>query len=187
MLGDNIFYGAGLSGELKNAAASSEWATVFGYWVRDPERYGVIEFDKSGNAISIEEKPATPRSNYVVTGLYFYDADVCDMAADVKPSARGELEITALNEMYLKAGKLNVELLGRGYAWLDTGTHNSLLQAAQFVQAIEERQSLKIGCPEEIAFREGYISSEQVREIVQASQNSTYIDYLKRLAGLNLP
>ncbi|MEQ9142878.1 MAG: glucose-1-phosphate thymidylyltransferase RfbA [Parvibaculaceae bacterium] len=182
VLGDNIFYGAGLSGKLKTAAAVSEGATVFGYWVRDPERYGVVDFDKSGNAISIEEKPAAPKSNYAVTGLYFYDVDVCDMAADVKPSARGELEITTLNEMYLKAGKLNVELLGRGYAWLDTGTHDSLLQAAQFVQTIEERQSLKIGCPEEIAYQRGNISKNQMFDIAESYGKSSYADYLKLVA-----
>ena len=183
VLGDNIFYGAGLSGKLKTAAALSEGATVFGYWVRDPERYGVVDFDKSGNAISIEEKPAAPKSNYAVTGLYFYDADVCDMAADVKPSARGELEITTLNEMYLKAGKLNVELLGRGYAWLDTGTHDSLLQAAQFVQTIEERQSLKIGCPEEIAFFSSWISSAEIRSLAEKYGKSSYGDYLITVAS----
>ncbi len=182
VLGDNIFYGAGLSGKLKSAAALSEGATVFGYWVRDPERYGVVEFDKSGNAISIEEKPAAPKSNYAVTGLYFYDADVCDMAADVKPSARGELEITTLNEMYLKAGKLNVELLGRGYAWLDTGTHDSLLQAAQFVQTIEERQSLKIGCPEEIAFFSSWISTREILSLAENYGKSSYAVYLKQIA-----
>ncbi|PCJ70528.1 MAG: glucose-1-phosphate thymidylyltransferase [Rhodobiaceae bacterium] len=183
VLGDNIFYGAGLSEKLRHAAQLSEGATVFGYSVKDPERYGVVEFDEDGNAISIEEKPTVPKSNYAVTGLYFYDANVCDMAADVRPSARGELEITTLNEMYLKAGKLNVELLGRGYAWLDTGTHDSLLQASHFVQTIEERQTLKIGCPEEIAFQAGYISRDQILAIAKNYGKSSYADYLVHLVG----
>ena len=181
VLGDNIFYGAGLSEKLRDAATLRNGATVFGYWVKDPERYGVVEFDPSGNTISIEEKPTSPKSNYAVTGLYFYDSDVCEMATDVRPSARGELEITTLNEMYLKAGKLNVELLGRGYAWLDTGTHDSLLQASHFVQTIEERQSLKIGCPEEVAYRSGFITKEQITEIATGYGKSSYADYLQQI------
>lgn len=182
VLGDNIFYGAGLSEKLKRAASQSSGATVFGYWVKDPERYGVISFDEHGRATGIEEKPTTPKSNHAVTGLYFYDGDVCDMAKDVKPSARGELEITTLNEMYLHAGKLSVEILGRGYAWLDTGTHASLLQASQFVQTMEERQNLKIACPEEIALRSGFITQTQVDEIATSYGNSTYADYLFQLS-----
>ncbi len=182
VLGDNIFYGAGLSDKLKRAASQSSGATVFGYWVKDPERYGVISFDEHGRATGIEEKPINPKSNHAVTGLYFYDSDVCDMAEDVEPSARGELEITALNEMYLHAGKLNVEVLGRGYTWLDTGTHKSLLQAAQFVQTIEERQNLKIACPEEIALHSGLITKIQVGKIAASLGKSSYADYLLQLS-----
>jgi glucose-1-phosphate thymidylyltransferase len=182
VLGDNIFYGAGLSDKLKHAASGTDGATIFGYWVKDPERYGVVSFDESGNPVDIEEKPAQPKSNYAVTGLYFYDSDVCDMAMDVKPSARGELEITTLNEMYLHSGKLNVELLGRGFAWLDTGTHASLLQASQYVQTIEERQNLKIACPEEIALRSDFITKDQVDDIATSMGKSTYADYLFQLS-----
>lgn len=182
VLGDNIFYGAGLSDKLKHAASTTDGATIFGYWVKDPERYGVVSFDEKGTPVDIEEKPAHPKSNYAVTGLYFYDSDVCDMAMDVKPSARGELEITTLNEMYLHAGKLNVELLGRGFAWLDTGTHASLLQASQYVQTIEERQNLKIACPEEIALRSDFITKDQVDDIATSMGKSTYADYLFQLS-----
>ncbi len=183
VLGDNIFYGAGLSPKLIDAASLIDGAMVFGYWVKDPERYGVISFDAVGKANSIEEKPAAPKSNYAVTGLYFYDSDVCDMAMDVKPSARGELEITTLNEMYLTAGKLNVKILGRGYTWLDTGTHASLLQASLFVQTIEERQSLKIGCPEEIAYRSGFINADRLSEIAANYGKSSYGEYLETLVS----
>ena len=181
MLGDNIFYGSGLSGILQRAAQRSEGATVFGYWVRDPDRYGVVEFDAKGNAISIEEKPENPKSNYAVTGLYFYDSRVSDLATEVRPSARGELEITTLNEIYLEQGALTVEMLGRGFTWLDTGTHQSLLQAGAFVETIEERQNLKIGSPDEVAFRMGYIDAEQVLKIARGIGKSSYGDYLRAL------
>ncbi|MBI1383303.1 MAG: glucose-1-phosphate thymidylyltransferase RfbA [Rhizobiales bacterium] len=183
VLGDNIFYGHGLSGMVQRAAQQTTGATVFGYQVRDPERYGVVAFDESGNATSIEEKPQHPKSNYAVTGLYFYDHNVCDMAARVRPSKRGELEITSLNEMYLEAGLLRVELMGRGFAWLDTGTFDSLLQAAQFVQTIEERQGLKIGCPEEVAYRMGYIDAGQLRALAEPLLKSGYGTYLMALVG----
>ncbi|WP_428482747.1 glucose-1-phosphate thymidylyltransferase RfbA [Pyruvatibacter mobilis] len=182
VLGDNIFHGAGLSGQLLNAAHLNDGATVFAYWVGDPHRYGVIELDDQGNALGVEEKPQNPKSNYVLTGLYFFDGDVSDAAAELTPSARGELEITSLIEIYRKAGRLKVEFLGRGYAWLDTGTHDSLLQASQFVQTIEERQSLKIGCPEEIAYRSGYISREQLVAIAESFGESSYADYLQLIA-----
>ncbi len=182
VLGDNIFHGAGLSGLLLNAAHVNEGATVFGYWVGDPERYGVLELDDHGNALGVEEKPAKPKSNYVLTGLYFFDGDVSSAAESITPSARGELEITSLIEIYRRAGRLKVEFLGRGYAWLDTGTHETLLQASQFVQTIEERQSLKIGCPEEIAYRSGYISREQLIAIAESFGESTYADYLQFIA-----
>ncbi len=181
VLGDNIFYGSGLSGILQRAARRGKGATVFGYWVRDPERYGVVEFDERGNAISIEEKPKKPKSNYAVTGLYFYDSMVSDLAAEVRPSARGELEITTLNEMYLEDGALTVEMLGRGFTWLDTGTHQSLLQAGAFVETIEERQNLKIGSPDEVAFRMGYICAEQLLKIAHDIGKSSYADYLRAL------
>jgi glucose-1-phosphate thymidylyltransferase len=184
VLGDNIFYGAGLSQRLQQAASQRSGATVFGYWVRDPERYGVVAFDAQGRAYSIEEKPSHPKSNYAVTGLYFYDERVTDFAAEVRPSARGELEITTLNEMYLKAGSLSVELLGRGYAWLDTGTHDSLLQAAQFVQTIEERQNLKIGSPEEVAWRMNYIDTENLLRLAAEQGKSAYGEYLRNIGGL---
>ncbi|MBO6634885.1 glucose-1-phosphate thymidylyltransferase RfbA [Parvibaculum sp.] len=181
VLGDNIFYGSGLSGILQRTARRKKGATVFGYWVRDPERYGVVEFDEEGNAISIEEKPKKPKSNYAVTGLYFYDSRVSDLAAEVRPSARGELEITTLNEMYLEDGALTVEMLGRGFTWLDTGTHQSLLQAGAFVETIEERQNLKIGSPDEVAFRMGYIDAEQLQRIAHDIGKSSYADYLRAL------
>ncbi|MDR3499405.1 MAG: glucose-1-phosphate thymidylyltransferase RfbA [Parvibaculum sp.] len=183
ILGDNIFYGAGLSQRLQATARVEKGATIFGYWVKDPSRYGVVEFDAAGKAISIEEKPDRPKSNYAVTGLYFYDAQVSDMVTNVRPSARGELEITTLNNMYLKQDDLAVEVLGRGYAWLDTGTYESLLQAAQFVQTIEDRQNLKIGCPEEIAWRMGFINAEQVMAIAKTQGKSGYSEYLRRVVA----
>jgi glucose-1-phosphate thymidylyltransferase len=183
VLGDNIFYGHELSGLLQQAAHRSEGATVFGYHVRNPQAYGVIEFDASGNAVSIEEKPAVPRSNFAVTGLYFYDEQVVEIAHGVRPSARGELEITDVNNAYLRQGKLKVERLGRGTAWLDTGTHESLLQASQFIQAIEERQGLKVACLEEIAYRMGYIDLEQLERLLQPLRQTAYGQYLHQLLG----
>ena len=181
VLGDNLFYGHGLPAMLDEAAALKSGAVVFGSHVTDPERYGVVEFDQSWRAVSIEEKPAKPKSNYAVTGLYFYDETVCARAKDVKPSARGELEITTLNEMYLNDGALKVQVMGRGFAWLDTGTHDSLLQASQFVQTVEERQGLKIGCVEEIAYRQGFIDAAQLRTLAGALEKSGYGDYLLRI------
>jgi glucose-1-phosphate thymidylyltransferase len=183
ILGDNIFYGHGLSEALQRTAAMGEGATIFGYYVRDPERYGVVEFDAEGRAVSIEEKPEHPRSNYAVTGLYFYDSDVLDIAADLKPSPRGELEITDVNRRYLELGRIRVELLGRGYAWLDTGTHESLLQAAAFVETIEQRQGLKIACPEEIAYRSGWIDGEQLARLAAPLAKNSYGQYLHALAA----
>ena len=180
-LGDNIFYGHGFSELLQSAAKRKTGATVFAYRVRDPERYGVVEFGTGGQAISLEEKPAKPRSSYAVTGLYFYDNSVLDIAANLKPSPRGELEITDVNRVYLERGDLHVEVLGRGVAWLDTGTHASLLQAANFMQAIEERQGLKVACLEEVAYRMGYIDAAQVRETAKAMKNNEYGQYLLRL------
>ncbi|WP_105258045.1 glucose-1-phosphate thymidylyltransferase RfbA [Pseudoalteromonas sp. T1lg88] len=184
VLGDNIFYGQGFSPKLKHAveqAKQGQGATVFGYQVKDPERFGVVEFDSQLKAISIEEKPAQPKSNYAVTGLYFYDNSVIEMAKEVKPSDRGELEITCLNEMYLQQGKLNVEMLGRGFAWLDTGTHESLLEAAQFVETVEKRQGFKIACLEEIAFHNGWLTAEQLQGQAQLLRKNNYGEYL---AGL---
>ncbi len=181
VLGDNIFYGHGLGEMLEDAAQLTSGAVVFGSHVLDPERYGVVEFDADGRAVSIEEKPLRPKSNYAVTGLYFYDESVCERARRVKPSARGELEITTLNQMYLEDGALSVRLLGRGFAWLDTGTYASLLQAAQFVQTVEERQGLKIGCVEEVAFRMGYISADEVRALAKPLLKSGYGAYLERI------
>jgi glucose-1-phosphate thymidylyltransferase len=187
MLGDNIFYGQGLVKRLQAAAARSEGATVFAYWVRDPERYGVVAFDADGRATDIEEKPARPKSNFAVTGLYFYDADVVEIAANLKPSPRGELEITDVNRAYLERGDLRVEMLGRGAAWLDTGTHESLLQAAQFVEVVEARQGLKISCVEEIAWRMGFIDSAALRALAEPLAGNGYgrylLDLLKREAG----
>ena len=181
ILGDNIFYGHGLPESLRRAAALSDGATVFAYRVKDPERYGVVEFDQDMRAISIEEKPQRPKSNYAVTGLYFYDARVCDMAAQLKPSARGELEITDLNRVYLTQGKLRVEQFGRGFAWFDTGTQESLLQAANFVETVELRQGLKIACPEEVAFHLGWIGAEQLGKLADRLAKSTYGMYLRAL------
>ena len=178
VLGDNILHGHGLSGLLRNCATLSDGAQIFGYWVRDPERYGVVEFDDDGHAMSLEEKPKQPKSHYAVPGLYFYGADVADLAARLEPSDRGELEITDLNRLYLDRGRLNVEVLGRGYAWLDAGTHRSLIEASNFIQAIEERQGLKIGCLEEIAWRNGWIDRDGVRAEAEAAGSSSYGAYL---------
>jgi glucose-1-phosphate thymidylyltransferase len=180
-LGDNIFYGAHFSDYLKSAAARPDGATVFGYLVRDPERYGVVEFDALGRAVSLEEKPARPRSSYAVTGLYFYDNQVLDIAAGLRPSARGELEITDVNRAYLERGRLHVEKLGRGIAWLDTGTHEALSQASNYIQAIEERQGLMVACLEEIAFRLGYIDAEALARLASTMASSPYGHYLSRL------
>ncbi|MFZ6692577.1 glucose-1-phosphate thymidylyltransferase RfbA [Undibacterium sp. SXout20W] len=181
ILGDNIYYGHDFEPQLRNADARNQGATVFAYHVHDPERYGVVDFDANKQAISIEEKPLKPKSNYAVTGLYFYDNQVCDIAANIKPSPRGELEITDVNNVYLKQGELNVELMGRGMAWLDTGTHESLLEAGQFVATIEKRQGLKVACPEEIAFRRNYISAEQLEALAQPLKKNEYGQYLLRL------
>jgi len=183
VLGDNIFYGQSLSGQLKRAAAKITGATVFAYQVEDPERYGVVEFDRAGRAISLEEKPAAPKSRYAITGLYFYDNDVVAIASSLKPSPRGELEITDVNKVYLSQGKLEVELIGRGMAWLDTGTHESLLRASTFVESIEERQGLKIACLEEIAFRKGYISKDQLLELAKPLSKNQYGQYLVKIAN----
>lgn len=178
VLGDNIFYGHGLPELLHKVRKELKGATVFGYYVQDPERYGVVEFDAEGKVISIEEKPKKPRSHYAVTGLYFYDNDVVQIAKSIKPSARGELEITDVNRAYLERGELRVELMGRGYAWLDTGTHQSLLEASQFVSILENRQGLKIACPEEIAWRFQYIDDQQLRQLAEAQRKSGYGEYL---------
>jgi glucose-1-phosphate thymidylyltransferase len=182
ILGDNVFFGTGLPETLQKAAGLMSGALVFAYAVRDPERYGVVEFDSDGNVLSLEEKPAHPRSHFAMPGMYFYDADVVDFAARMQPSARGELEITDLNRMYLERRLLRVEVLGRGIAWLDAGTHESLLQSASFVQAVQERQGLMISCPEEIAFRMGYISREQLAALAAAMAGNSYAMYLQRLA-----
>ncbi len=181
ILGDNIFYGHGLAETLRQACARPMGATIFAYYVRDPERYGVVEFDGKGRACAIEEKPAHPKSHYAVTGLYFYDGSVCDHAAALKPSARGELEITDLNNRYLHAGCLAVERLERGIAWLDTGTHESLLQAANFIETIESRQGLKVACPEEVAFRQGFIDGEALGRLAQPLLKNGYGEYLLRI------
>jgi glucose-1-phosphate thymidylyltransferase len=181
ILGDNIFYGHGLVDSLKRAVSNETGATIFGYWVRDPQRYGVIEFDKAGKVISIEEKPQKPKSNYAAVGLYFYDSQVCDIAATIKPSARGELEITDLNNAYRKNNKLQVELLGRGTAWLDTGTPESMLQAANFVQTVQQRQGLMIACPEEIAFHLGLIDVKQLTKLAEPLAKNWYGQYLLAL------
>ncbi|MEL0169353.1 MAG: glucose-1-phosphate thymidylyltransferase RfbA [Pseudomonadaceae bacterium] len=182
VLGDNIFYGQGFSPKLRQAAARQTGATVFGYQVKDPERFGVVEFDKQRRAVSIEEKPANPKSHFAVTGLYFYDNQVVELAHNVKPSARGELEITDINRAYLEQGNLNVEVLGRGFAWLDTGTHESLLEAAQFVETVEKRQGYKIACLEEIAFNQGWMSRADLMRKADRLSKSGYGDYLRALA-----
>ncbi|UVF18362.1 glucose-1-phosphate thymidylyltransferase RfbA [Microvirga terrae] len=182
ILGDNVYYGHGLTDLLRSAAGRTSGASVFAYHVTDPERYGVVEFDRSGKAISIEEKPNAPRSNWAVTGLYFYDGQVVDIAANLKPSARGELEITDVNRVYLEMGQLQVELMGRGYAWLDTGTPDSLVEAAEFVRALEKRQGFRIACPEEIAFTAGWIQREQLVALGTRLSKSTYGQYLLRIA-----
>lgn len=181
ILGDNIFFGQGLTDALERAMAHDEGATVFGYHVRDPERYGVMEFDDAKQVLSVEEKPHRPKSNYAVTGLYFYDKQILDVAGSIRPSARGELEITDVNNAYLRAGRLRAELLGRGIAWLDTGTHDSLLAAGTFVQAVEVRQALKISCPEEIAWRKGYISDSELAALAGQFAKTGYGSYLYRL------
>jgi glucose-1-phosphate thymidylyltransferase len=178
VLGDNIFYGHGLVQQLRAAAAREQGATVFGYWVKDPERYGVAEIGPEGDVVSLEEKPARPKSNYAVTGIYFYDSKVCELAADLKPSARGELEITDLNNRYLEFGQLYLEKLGRGTAWLDTGTHESLMQAGNFIETIEQRQGLKICCPEEVAYQRRWIDADSLRQIAGEYAKSGYGEYL---------
>ncbi len=183
ILGDNIFYGAGFSKSLREAGERTQKgeATIFGYSVKDPERFGVVEFDKNGKALSLEEKPSHPKSNYAVTGLYFYDNKVIEYAKNLKPSARGELEITDLNTVYLEKGKLYTEVLGRGFAWLDTGTHNSLLKAGQYVQTIEENQGIKIACLEEVAFRMGFLSKDSIKKRAEQFKNNEYFSYVKRV------
>jgi glucose-1-phosphate thymidylyltransferase len=181
VLGDNIFYGHDLDLQLSKAVSAEQGATVFAYHVSDPERYGVVAFDKEGHATSLEEKPAQPKSNYAVTGLYFYDNQVLDIAASIQPSARGELEITDVNRIYLEQGNLNVEVMGRGFAWLDTGTHDSLIEASNFIQTIEHRQGLKVCCPEEIAYRRGYINAAQLEKLAAPLLKNGYGQYLQRL------
>ncbi len=181
ILGDNVYHGHEFDAKLRVASMRSEGATVFAYHVQDPERYGVVDFDANRRALSIEEKPLVPKSNYAVTGLYFYDHQVCDIAASIQPSARGELEITDVNRVYLERGELNVELMGRGMAWLDTGTHESLLEAGQFIATIEKRQGLKVACPEEIAFRKGYIDEKQLAALAQTYAKNAYGQYLLQL------
>jgi len=183
VLGDNIFYGGGVAQALRHAARQEQGATIFGYWVKDPQRYGVIEFDDQGNVLSIEEKPEHPRSHYAAVGLYFYDSNITDIAAQIKPSARGELEITDVNAEYLKQGKIKAELLGRGVAWLDTGTPESMIQASTFVQTVQERQGLMIACPEEIAFRQGLIDAEQVLSLAEPLKKNQYGQYLINLVN----
>jgi len=178
VLGDNILHGHGLSGLLRRCAGLEDGALIFGYWVRDPQRYGVVELDRSGRAVSLEEKPQQPRSHYAVPGLYFYGPDVCEAAAGLRPSARGELEITDLNRVYLERASLRVELLGRGFAWLDAGTHRSLIEASNFIEAIEERQGLKVGCLEEIAWRNGWITTDELRAAAEQAGGSSYGGYL---------
>ncbi|WP_056986936.1 glucose-1-phosphate thymidylyltransferase RfbA [Ligilactobacillus equi] len=182
VLGDNIYYGDGLSKQLQEAAKKESGATVFGYHVNDPERFGVVEFDEEMHALSIEEKPTQPKSNYAVTGLYFYDNDVVEIAENLEPSERGELEITDVNKAYLERGKLDVKLMGRGYAWLDTGTHDSMLEAASFISTIQKRQNLKVACLEEIAYRMGWISRERLVELAQPLKKNDYGQYMLRIA-----
>jgi glucose-1-phosphate thymidylyltransferase len=181
VLGDNIFYGHDLVKQLHSADTRTDGATVFAYHVHDPERYGVVDFDANQRALNIEEKPAAPKSNYAVTGLYFYDSDVCGIAADIKPSARGELEITDVNKCYLDRGQLNVEIMGRGFAWLDTGTHDSLLEAASFIATLQKRQGLQVACPEEIAYRQGWIDAEALRKLASPLSKNGYGHYLLNL------
>jgi len=181
VLGDNIFYGHDFGPLLQRANARTGGATIFAYHVTDPERYGVVEFDEQQHAVSIEEKPKTPKSNYAVTGLYFYDRQVCDIAASIRPSARGELEITEVNARYLQQGQLDVEIMGRGFAWLDTGTHDSLLEAGQFIATLEKRQGLKVACPEEIAYRSGWIDATQLMALAEPMRKNGYGQYLLRL------
>lgn len=181
VLGDNIFYGHDLQKQLENAVAKESGATVFAYHVHDPERYGVVEFDKDGKAISLEEKPLEPKSNYAVTGLYFYDNSVVEMAKTLKPSPRGELEITDINRIYMEQGRMSVAMMGRGYAWLDTGTHQSLIEASNFIQTIELRQGLKVACPEEIAFRKGFIDAEQIKKLAAPLSKNDYGKYLLKM------
>ena len=181
ILGDTIYYGHDFESQLREASARTSGSTVFAYHVHDPERYGVVDFDEQRRAVSIEEKPAQPKSNYAVTGLYFYDNQVCDIAAGIAPSPRGELEITDVNRIYLERGELNVELMGRGMAWLDTGTHESLLEAGQFIATIENRQGLKVACPEEIAYRKGYIDAAKLEQLAQPLKKNAYGQYLLRL------
>ena len=183
ILGDNIFYGHDLVAQLERAGARTSGATVFAYHVHDPERYGVVEFDKDQRAVSIEEKPARPRSNFAVTGLYFYDETVCDIAAEIRPSARGELEITDVNSSYLRAGRLNVEIMGRGYAWLDTGTHDSLIEASSFIATLQKRQGLMVACPEEIAYRRNWIGVDQLLRLAMRQEKSAYGQYLLKLSS----
>ncbi len=185
VLGDNIFYGHDFQSQLQDAARRTEGASVFAYHVHDPERYGVVEFDRTGRAVSLEEKPLKPKSNFAVTGLYFYDNDVIDIAANLKPSQRGELEITDVNRTYLERGRLSVETMGRGFAWLDTGTHESLLEAIQFIQIIEQRQGLKIACPEEIAFKNGFIDAEELEKLAAPLIKSGYGAYLMQVLREN--
>jgi glucose-1-phosphate thymidylyltransferase len=181
VLGDNIFYGHGLTDSLQQAAQLEEGGTIFGYYVKDPERYGVVHYDDDGQVLGIEEKPTQPKSNYAVVGLYFYDRQICDIAREIKPSARGELEITSVNNAYLRMGKLRVEKLGRGTAWLDTGTHESLLQAGNFIETIENRQGLKVACLEEIAYQQGYISADDVLRMAHELEKTEYGQYLKNV------
>jgi glucose-1-phosphate thymidylyltransferase len=183
VLGDNIYYGHDLQGLLQAAHSRTLGASVFAYHVQDPERYGVVAFDKNKRALSIEEKPQVPQSNYAVTGLYFYDSQVCDIAADIRPSARGELEITDVNARYLEQGQLNVEIMGRGYAWLDTGTHDSLLEAGQFIATLEKRQGLKVACPEEVAFRSGWIDASQLEALARPMLKNGYGQYLMQIVN----
>jgi glucose-1-phosphate thymidylyltransferase len=187
ILGDNIFWGSGLPNLLAQAVAQKNGATVFAYEVADPKRYGIVEFDEKGRAVSIEEKPDSPKSNYAVTGLYFYDSRASDLARQIRPSPRGELEITTLNSFYLEAGELNVQVMGRGFAWLDTGTHDTLIQAGEFVRTIEERQGIKIGCPEEIAFQKGFIDADRLRQCARRLNKSGYGEYLERLTDRRSP